>query len=171
MLNVYSEVRRRFADKITESRQGDKQASRESFAVGYGTLNLHEFITAALTEPDFQKLLAEVEYKSSGKSFWEKFVVIIQEIFDFLNVSQENSLSAFSISAALKVVRDASNSQNNARPIFENGVIHGSIDYELLQAQSDVNKVGISTEEFEENKPVEQLTTQEKEDITFSIKC
>jgi hypothetical protein len=171
LLNVYSEVKRRFADKITEYRQGDKQASRESFAVGYGTLNLHEFITAALTEPDFQKLLAEVEYKSSGKSFWEKFVDIIQEIFDFLNVSQENSLSAFSISAALKVVRDASNNQNNVHPTLENGVIHGSIDYELLQAQSDVNEVGIPTEEFEENKPVEQLTTQEKEDITFSIRC
>lgn len=71
--NLYEAFKSKFYDgKSFKELQKEFGGSAEYIAKVYPAKNLKEFVVAALTQPEFQKMLQELEY-SSDQTFWEKF--------------------------------------------------------------------------------------------------
>lgn len=86
----------------------DQPITPEERTEYYSFFDIHEFMTAALTDVDFQKKLSTIPYKQSGKSFLDKFKEFISQIFISLGVKfDENYTLAHAVSTIFNVIEQS----------------------------------------------------------------
>ena len=83
-LAALKEKRRKHEKGLLPSLKGYTNRELE---VVYGGTSIFEFVTIALTEPEFQKSMSEIKFKASNKSILHRFKVAVMNI---LNVSGIN---------------------------------------------------------------------------------
>jgi hypothetical protein len=90
--------------------------SSEELSKFYGTVNTREFVAMALTDPEFQKRLNEVE-DNDGAPFWSKFVKLLVELLNTLGIDvKPDSILATSLEEIMALI-DAGN--NTIKPAFQ----------------------------------------------------
>jgi hypothetical protein len=82
-LDQYNEVLKKYNKFIEAKRAGENLPpvdlmTEEELSEFYGAMKLEEFVTMALTDPGFQKLLNDV--KVNGKSFWRGLIELLSNL-------------------------------------------------------------------------------------------
>lgn len=86
-----------------ESKKDFSLTSQEMLA--YGTYNIMEFMSNALTEPAFQREMAKHMYKETGQTLWVKFKELINSILQAIGVKyDENSVTAQAINSTFDLI-------------------------------------------------------------------
>jgi hypothetical protein len=71
----------------------------------YGFTDIYEFMSMALTDPNFQQILGRIEYKDTGMSFLDKFKEIIARVLQTIGVEfSDNFTVAHAISTIFEVI-------------------------------------------------------------------
>ena len=58
----------------------------------YGLNNLHEFVSEAMTNPDFQAMLRAIRYKAAPFSLWNEFTTAIKKLFRIADANEESDV-------------------------------------------------------------------------------
>ena len=58
----------------------------------YGLTNIHEFVSEAMTNPEFQAMLRAIRYKASGYSLMSRFTDGIRKLFKIVDTDESNVL-------------------------------------------------------------------------------
>ncbi len=58
----------------------------------YGLTNIHEFVSEAMTNPEFQAMLRAIRYKASGYSLMSRFTDGIRKLFKIVDTAESNVL-------------------------------------------------------------------------------
>ena len=133
---LFSEVEKTLGketlDQLRE-KVGKDPLTNEELKVGYGGYNIHEMMTLALTEPEFQKAMAAVEYKSSGKTLLEKFQEILDTMLKTIlgDAYKANSLTPNIIATTMQIINEQAewkgiiNSDKAAEALINNPIFKG----------------------------------------------
>lgn len=96
--------------KLQDRKNGLPTASEfteNELGLVYGSVNIFEFVTTALTESTFQKEMSKVPYKKSGKSIVEKFREAIIRMLRTLNPDiVQDSLAESALMEALNFIEE-----------------------------------------------------------------
>lgn len=90
-LEAFSDKYRRWKSKQL---QPGENFTDEDIAVTYAGYSIFEFVTTALTEPDFQKEMNSHPFMKSGMTIWEKFIDTVRQILTSIGVqANEGSIT------------------------------------------------------------------------------
>lgn len=143
---LFNEVKRKLGSEL-ESFSGLPKTPREKNVVYAGT-SIYEFVEVAMTEPDFQKEMKNLTYKSSNKSIFEKFSEIIDAILKkVLGESySKNSVTYGAINNTLQIIENQAKTQEVNSPFK-------SMQQTDIEAENLLNDSNIDYSKFIEENP------------------
>lgn len=116
LVKLYNDIRSKHdttdLDAVLYRVKKNKGVTPEELATKYGLTNIYEFISMAMTEPEFQKYLSKTEFKQSGVSLLDKFKQVINNILSKLGVKFEaDSATAKAINSIFDFIENTNSSK------------------------------------------------------------
>ena len=113
---VSGEEYTKFREEVKKDNPDISQADLSKF---YGAVNPREFITMVMTDKEFQRILNDIPYQSSGESFFGKFLELLNKFFDAIGFKvNENSMLKAAISDIVTIIesKESIESSNAEEP-------------------------------------------------------
>jgi hypothetical protein len=120
LVRIYNNIRKTLDQgklkEVTDQARLDGALSPEDRNHFYGFTSIHEFMTMALTNKEFQEQLAKIPYRNTGMSVLDKFKEFVKQVLEALGVKfDENFTAAHAISNIFGIIQ-TENERNDFDP-------------------------------------------------------
>lgn len=110
LVTLFKEVQKLFEKQLPELER--KMREKESLTpnekrVIYGGYNLLEFVEMMLTQPEFQKVMAETKFRATDKTLWDKVKEFFNQLLSISGTKFESeSIAAQAIDSILTLIEE-----------------------------------------------------------------
>ena len=164
---LFNETKKTLGDEIESykkkreaqlSGKTNESTNERERTVAYAGTNIKEFVTLVMTEPNFQKEMMNVKYKTIDKSLFDKFSEIVNDILNklFGENYNKNGVTYQGIKASLEIIdkQDKNKDKSEFKEMEKNDIASENLLNNNPEEITDENEVSNSKREISTNHPI-----------------